>query len=217
MNQGDFNEWWDYHTTRNPSHQTWVIESAKGLETLEAWRNSLGAISLTDAKQASDAIMSGHQVCYGAEGLIRAMEDWCQHASSATYSRNPPSPHRPETFDCHHCRDLGVRQVFHPSAMRAVMKWPVDLPVEKKGNPVLSRVCNVACKCKAGDSWENPAAPPKGKKRPSPLPRFKRNLMVPIAGSSPTEDDIAALVEHIEKALQHQTARYDEFAEWNQA
>jgi len=105
---------------------------------------------------------------------------------------------REETFKCYHCRDLGVRLVFSDDAVKAVLDWPVEIPVEKKTDRRLSRVYNVACECGAGERWADPPKAEKGRQQSKPVARFDSDRCVPITSSSPSADDIATLVDFVE-------------------
>ncbi len=208
MNRVEFGKWWDYHTTRLPTHDDWVSQHGEGIDgcdTLLAWCEALSAVTLRDAMQCTDAILSGVHQCYGAEGLVKAVQGWTRHVRDSTYDRNPSYEER---YDCPHCLDSGVRLVFSVAAMRAAEAGRTGV--------ALRQVFNVACTCSRGDRWCEPADPPRGAKKPKPVMRFNANCMVPIAGTSPTSEEVAAMCAHVEAAVAARVGRYAELDEFNQ-
>ena len=135
MNTSEFNDWWDYHTARFTGVAGWLEQNGAGqdgVDTLIAWQEALQALRLRDAKQATDAMFQGTHVTTGYTDHPAAVIRWCRHVQDSNYNRGPKSIYGQDTFRCHHCQDSGVRLVFHPIAMRAVVAWPIDVPVERR-------------------------------------------------------------------------------------
>lgn len=157
MNADELREWVAFHKSIHPDFSTWANsqpdESRRQLA--EEWARILEPITPDEAKCVSRRLLSGELEPltaweYGREwNMLAAFVR--KHAVATSVFRMSASCNlsgRELTYRCHHCRDTGFREVYHPKSVRAVAVGKLDptLPGEARR----LRTCNVACDCESG-------------------------------------------------------------------
>lgn len=157
MNADELREWVAFHKSIHPDFAAWANsqpdESRRQLA--DEWARILEPITPDEAKGVSRRLLSGELEpleawAYGKEWNMLAafVRRNATTASVFWLSGSHNRSGRELTYKCHHCRDTGHREVYHPSSVRAVAEGKLDpaLPGEARR----LHTCNVACDCEAG-------------------------------------------------------------------
>jgi hypothetical protein len=131
MNQNEFREWFAYHQTRFPAINDDLAKASVGPEApkrkdiLAAWASAMRDCTVTDAKDATDAIHSGR------EKKPFRVEDWpgavamlCRKYAASRREAKPVYHGGERAVRCRDCQDTGYVTCWHPRALAALAACP---------------------------------------------------------------------------------------------
>lgn len=220
MNATEFNEWRKHHGLCVAGFDEWLAKGRTAddqREVLRLWADALSGVSLTDAKEASKALMRGdiERVAFGEHpAAIRrhARSLVSKRYSGGTGSRRTLDGH--EIIDCRDCHDTGFATCYSPACIHdyvtnrdaAFRVVPIRGGGTRRIMPSLN-YCAVPCRCGLGLTKQTAS----GARYDPDRWILKTNISI--------EEQIAELVAGIEERLQaslESRPNYShDLAEWN--
>ena len=143
MNNREFNQWLDHHKTAYPGLSAWLRTN---LGQLDHWERTLSAVTLVEARNASDAMVEKDEQPKGYSEHARWIRRIAMESRGvAGRSSEPAGPQVRDghlTAHCTRCMDYGVVSVLGPSTIKR-------LRTNDENHSVLT--CAIACDCSRGN------------------------------------------------------------------
>ena len=181
MLRSEFELWLDHHMATYPSLKTWL---AGNTGTAARWARALEDVSLTEAKLATDAMMSGDlEKPRGWSDHPPVIRKWArQRETVLKRAKSMTFIDGNLVYDCPLCSDTGLVSILHPKMTRDIHEGKRTR--ERPGDRLR---CAVACSCGAGDLYM----------RQPDMQRYVDSQMVPVDGPK-GYDPVSELFDRVE-------------------
>lgn len=170
MDVDEWDFWFSRHRTLLPQVAHWFghMGDEEQLQVMKAWHAAMSDIALSEANEATDAIVRGDIECKFPSETPKACR--LRALAARQTRRNEKSDSGAAHRFCGLCRGAGTIAVWHPLVVRSVRnktdgiyRHPVtgqQMVVRHKDGAIKGITGAAACKCSLGDKYRDRLPPP---------------------------------------------------------